>query len=67
MTKPSTVGRRGESAGRNTSERRFSIVNPTSDQADSAGVTLGASLSLEGEACHGSEYGETKTGSAETV
>jgi hypothetical protein len=49
---PSPVGRggRGEFVGRNSSERRDSIVISTSDHADSAGVLQGASLSLGGEA-----------------
>jgi hypothetical protein len=47
-----SAGRRGESAGRNTSERRISIVNSTSEQADSTGALPGASLCPRGEACH---------------
>jgi len=68
MTKPSSVGRRrGESAGRNRSERRFSIVNPASDHADSTGFVPGASLSPRGEACYGSEYSEKESESPDGV
>ena len=50
-------------AGRNTSERRCSIVNPTSDHADSAGSYPGANLSLGGEACYGTERSEKESDS----
>jgi hypothetical protein len=49
----------------NTSERRISIVSSTSNQADSAGLNSGASLSLEGEACYGSEALETSEAKTE--
>jgi hypothetical protein len=62
-TKPPPVGRRrGEFAGRNRSERRFSSVISTSDQANSAGAFPGASLSLGDEACCGPEYSERDSG-----
>src|SRR5580692_1274271 len=56
-----SAGGRGESAGRNRSERHFSIVNPTSDHADSTGFIPGASLFPRGEACYGSEYSEKES------
>jgi hypothetical protein len=47
-----SAGGRGKFAGRNTSERRYSIVISTSDHADSAGDFPGASMSLGSEACY---------------
>ena len=62
-----SAGGRGKFAGRNTSERRYSIVISTSDHADSAGDFPGASMSLGGEACYGSGAQRGKIRSAGTV
>jgi hypothetical protein len=55
-----SAGGRGEFAGRNTSERRVSIDNSTSEYTDSTGAISGASLFDEGEACHWSRNSKVK-------